>query len=150
MKRTLLVSIALGGLLLVGAGCESNQPAPATTTPADTKTTETTPTDTTTGAASTNQPQILNLTATSDNHGQVVMNWTLDGEYTPGDFTVRLLHSAKPNVELPGRAFWQELPNNQASYTWEGVPSGDRYFKVCKFVFGKCTDYSNEVELNVK
>lgn len=146
MKVTLPITMVLGGLLLVGAGCQQG-PVPTTSTPsvADIN-------SATTPATTTDQVTVttdFTLTATSDAYSAVKMSWS-----TPTDAsvtaTIRLLHSANPNIEFPGRAFWHGLAKDKTSFEWVGVPSGKRYFRACVFEKGACTIYSNEVEVNVK
>ncbi len=145
MKVSLPITLVLGGLLLVGAGCQQ-APAPVTDTSTPPVTTDTSTTPTTTPEQPASD---LSLSATSDTRGIVKASWNIPTNL-PEDATFRLLHSSSPNVEFPKRAFWTALAKNKTALEWEGVPSGKRHFRICVFVKGACTEYSNEVEVNVK
>lgn len=143
MKATLSAATILGGLLLIGAGCQQNQPAaPVTTTPD----TNATATNTETNQSTT---ETFTLSATSDTHGIVKTGWTAPANL-PNSASFRLLHSVQSNVEFPSRAFWTSLTKDKTRLDWVGVPSGKRYFRICVFEKGACTQYSNEVEVDVK
>lgn len=142
MKAKLSVAAVLGGLLLVGAGCQQTPPAIPPTQDTETPVANT---DTTNQPATT----AFTLTADSDANTVVKTSWTAPTNLS-NDATIRILHSASPNVEFPGRAFWTSLAKNKTRFEWDGVPSGKRFFRLCVFEKGACTQYSNEVEVIVK
>ncbi len=137
LRTTRVLALLTGTLLLVGGGCV--QQTVEQTNAGDTSTpVVSTPTNTTETAGVT-------LEARAAGGSAVELSWT-----APAGATLRALHSVKPDISFPGRAFWQDLPKGANTYTWQGAPLGSRYFRICIFESGSCTTYSNEVALTVK
>lgn len=137
LRTTRVLALLTGTLLLVGGGCVQQTIEQTTTEKTDISATSTT--------ANTTETSGVTLEATAVGGSAVELSWT-----APAGATLRALHSVKPDISFPGRAFWQDLPKGANTYTWQGAPLGGRFFRICIFEKGSCTTYSNEVGLTVK
>lgn len=137
LRTTRVLALLTGTLLLVGGGCVQQTVEQTTTEKTDVSATST-PADAT-------ETSGITLEAVAVGGSAVELSWT-----APAGATLRALHSVKPDISFPGRAFWQDLPKGADTYVWQGAPLGGRFFRICIFENGSCTTYSNEVGLTVK
>jgi hypothetical protein len=78
-----------------------------------------------------------------DNDNGIRLTWSADGL---GDFDgFKLVKSKNANPVYPGDSYQYFSGSGTKAYTWE-ITDGEKYhFRVCKYVGGKCTLYSNDV-----
>lgn len=144
----------IAALILLGAGCQATQqpnasqpeskPAEQTSTPnEETKTEEKTTT--------APQAEGFNLTAEALGGGAVKFNWTFSGEL-PSDARFIIVRDAEPNPEHTGNNFWHRVFGTKREEIWIDIPAGKLHFRVCQTdeKEGKCKQYSNDVEVEVK
>ncbi len=143
MNNKILIFLALGSLVLLGASCVQNldNDITATTTEYEFKLTET---EIESSAIKSNF--YLSAVATGPNTAE--FSWTVpDDMDTSGGF--RILSSSKPEPMIPG-AYWDWVAPNTSETTLTDVISGIRYFRICQWLGTGCGEYSNEVILNVE
>ena len=88
-------------------------------------------------------PSIV-LTGKSTSDG-VYLNWTVNNlEITNGFKVVR---STSLNPVYPGNDYVYLSGDSARSYTWEIKDGQSYYFRVCKYIDGICTNYSNNLLL---
>lgn len=134
-------------LLLAGAGC--SQPAAETTLPTDqtgevttppVAETQPAPEQTTTGE--------MKLSAEALGGNRVKLSWEFPtGMEEPGSF--RLVRGPNEDPALP-RSYYFQVNGSKREMTWVGIAPGKQYFRICTYVNNECTQYSNNVEVEVK
>ena len=138
-KLATRLSLVATSLALIGAGCKYPPPgAPAANQ------------ESASPKALTQPLNDFTVTAEALNPGIVKITWTAPA--TSGPNTAwRVLHSARPNPTLEGKAYWFQRSSSDARDASFGkLPPGKRYFRVCEFKNEKCARYSNEVIVEVK
>lgn len=148
-KATAFLVTALGLLALTGAGCsnteetinsgEENQTATSTSTTAE-------------ETKNDNSVEAVKIEATAEalGGGIVSVKWTVPDNFDKTK-SFQVLHSSKPNPNHP-TAFWFQYMNSARTTELSNVAPGTRYFRVCAFdlTANECTNFSNEIELEVK
>lgn len=138
-KKAGILLATLGAFVLLGAGCNNNQPA---TDNQNQNGNDTTTPTTTTG---NNDQSGFGLTVEAMGSGVVKVSWTVPSDLDK-NASIRVLHSGRPNSDKP---FWSQYMNSTREAEVRNVPTGSRYFKVCEWKdnnYGKC---SNETEAEV-
>lgn len=155
MQKKIVITSLFGALLLVGAGCANDKPNTLSPTEINNQAntginTENQTENTTTPNEQTNNESsdITLNAAAAENKGEVHLNWNTPENMSGSKFQVT--HSSTSGRTVADGAFWQNLPSSTTEYTWKGVPSGTRYFKVCELKDDKCVRTSNEVVVEVK
>ncbi len=148
MKYSLTLVVL--SILLVGAGCSSTPNAETDkTSQKDTNTPEivvdvTTPTSTSDGSEVPSYSNLL-LSATPNTNGSVLLEWSPSENENA---TVRLVRGPQMDPSYPGNYWFQQGKNTSA--TWINLPEGKNYFRACLFVDGACTEYSDNIEVNIE
>lgn len=92
-------------------------------------------------------PNALQLTGSAVSGG-AQLSWTLNGVSAPSGF--KLLRSQTTSTPTYGVDEYKYISAAGArSYTWSSSKSGTYWFRACIYVSGKCTNYSNSIQLTV-
>lgn len=143
MNNRILIFLALGSLVLLGAGCVQNIESDNATTATEDEF-KLTETEIKSSAAESN----FYLSAVATGPNRVEFSWTVPDEMdTSGGF--RILSSSKPEPTIPG-AYWDWVAPNLNEITLTDVIAGIRYFRICQWLGTGCGEYSNEVILNIE
>lgn len=149
MSKLPKIAGGIVALILLGAGCQATQ-QPNTSQPESKPAEQTsTPKEETTTAPQ--EAEGFNLTAEALGGGAVKFNWTFSGEL-PSDARFVIVRDAEPNPEHTGNNFWHRVFGTKREEIWIDIPAGKLHFRVCQTdeKEGRCKQYSNDVELEVK
>ncbi len=141
MKKWMPLAAALSAVALLGAGCQSSQPVEDTTTPPTATSTEAT-TPETTGNVSLTE-------VTPMGNGTVLVRWATPDDVDQASL-FRIAYGPTENPTIPGSRWYARTSNKLREATITGVPAGKQYFRVCEWNGGKCAQYSNQFEVEVK
>jgi hypothetical protein len=111
-----------------------------TVTPA--KATDTSKTPETANQNETTSEIVLSGKATSDG---VYLTWTVTDLAVPNGF--KIVRSTGINPVYPGNEYIYLSDQAARSYTWKMTDGKSYYFRVCKYIDGKCSNYSNNLLL---
>jgi hypothetical protein len=85
---------------------------------------------------------VLSGKATSDG---VYLSWTVTDLAAPNGF--KLVRSTGINPVYPGNEYVYLSSESARNYSWKMIDGKSYYFRVCKYVDGKCSNYSNNLLL---
>lgn len=153
MKKQMVLGGFLCLLLLVGAGCNSEESKETKPQTKSANAPQTEVKDTTTEVPVTEKTKEVKkgdftLSAEAAGKSRVHFTWSApEGVDAKDGF--RIVRGPSENPSFPGN-FWYHPKNATTEANWIKLPKGKQHFRVCAFENNTCTAYSNNVEVTVK
>lgn len=143
---------ALSFLLLVGAGCNTDQAtAPQTKSAGDVSTPATTTQTTPVGEIPDDiDPYALTLTAEAIGNQTVRVSFSFPDEILTDTDAFRLLLSKNAEPTRENATNWYDLSIAHSKKDWKVNTTGERYVRVCVVRANKCETNSNVVKVDIK
>lgn len=143
--RLRILPVMLGALLLIGAGCIKQ---PSTTNNPEVKG----DTDKNATDNSGNEEMKSELTLTGSNTGpnSVKLEWSATNNVAESTDKWMIIENNEANPAYPGNYRYYFV--RDVSYhdrVWNNLPKGTSHFRVCAFINGACTTYSNDFAIEI-
>ncbi len=142
--RLRILPVMLGVLLLMGAGCATTQPSTDNTTNPEVKG------DTTSTENNTDTTGGIVLTGTNTGPNSVKLEWEPTEEVLAAAKKWMIVESSEVDPAYPeDYRYYFVRDISYRDRAWNNLPQGTSHFRVCAFVDGKCTVYSNDIALEI-
>lgn len=90
----------------------------------------------------------ISLSAEARGEGQVYFEWSIPENMNPERFVI--IRDEKVDPVHNQKNYWFRQPGSRRSVTWVNIPSGNYHFRICIIENGECSEYSNDVQVEVE